>query len=129
MERVKVAKGCFLALLSRQQQKGRAEISPRPGWNSRFATSSQNYNLRHYGPCETIPVPLTYTVCGVLLALSLTTIFADSKLLMLGVNLTVRVQLAPAAKPPLVFGQLSVSAKSPGFVPPTEMLETVSALV
>jgi hypothetical protein len=40
-----------------------------------------------------------------------------------GLNVTLNVQLAPAAKPVATLGQLLVVAKSPAFAPPSDMLE------
>jgi hypothetical protein len=40
-----------------------------------------------------------------------------------GLNVTLNVQFAPAAKPVATLGQLLVVAKSPAFAPPNDMLE------
>ncbi len=77
-----------------------------------------NVRFRH---CP-VPVPDTYTVWGLLLAVSLTTIFADSGVPppKLGVKVTVMVQGARFENPLLTpTGQLFVTVKSPGSDPIT----------
>jgi hypothetical protein len=55
-----------------------------------------------------VPEPIRLTVCGLLLALSLTVIVPVSVPVVVGLNVTLIVQLAPAAK---LEPQLFVSAK------------------
>lgn len=63
---------------------------------------------------EVVPVPEMPTICGLLLALLFSTNAAERVPLAEGVKVTLKVQLAPAATDP---PQLSVSLKSPAFVP------------
>ncbi len=65
------------------------------------------------------PVPARLTACGLPAALSAMLRDADSALLMLGLNVTLMVQLAPTAT---LLPQVFVCAKSPLFVPATRML-------
>jgi hypothetical protein len=55
------------------------------------------------------PVPLTGTICGLPMALSITSIVAVREPVVLGVNVTLMLQLAP---PATLFPQLFVCAKS-----------------
>ena len=72
------------------------------------------------------PVPLTATVWGLPLALSVTLTAALRVPVAVGVNFTPIVQLAPAATP---LAQVFVCEKSPAFVPVSPMLVTFSAAV
>lgn len=74
-------------------------------------------------PIHYCPVPDKYTVCGLLLASSSTTILAVLVPTSLGVKVTVIVQLVPAVIAFGKRGQLFVAAKSPAFVPAVAMLE------
>ena len=66
------------------------------------------------------PVPLKLTVWGLLIALSVMASDAPRDPVAAGVNVTLIVQLAPAAT---LLPQVFVWAKSPGFGPPMAMLE------
>ncbi len=73
-----------------------------------------------------MPVPVRLTVCGLPAALSARLRDTESVPLMLGVNVTLMVQLAPTATlVPHVF----VCAKSPLFVPAIRMLVIVRGAV
>jgi hypothetical protein len=63
---------------------------------------------------EAMPVPVRFTVCGLPLPLSVTVRVAVRTPAIVGVNVTLIVQLAPAAS---VAAQLLVCAKSLLFVP------------
>ena len=85
----------------------------------------------HYSSVSAVvrycPVPDRYTVCGLLLASSLSTIFAVLVPTSLGVNITVIEQLAPPASAFGLIGQLFVWVKLAAFVPITATLEMVWA--
>ena len=66
-----------------------------------------------------VPVPLRLTFWGLVGSESLRVTFADRVPVAVGVNVTLIVQLAPAAT---LEPQLLVCAKSPGLVPVIEML-------
>ena len=70
-----------------------------------------------------IPVPVSGTVCGLPAALSVTLTVADRAPVVVGVNVTLMVQLVPAAS---VEPQPFVCEKSPGFDPARAMLEIFS---
>src|SRR4029077_15253625 len=77
-----------------------------------------NQTLRATAALEALycTVPFRKTVCGLLLALSLTTILAVSLVPLVaadGVSVTVKVQLPPEAKLFGLIGQLLVIVKSP----------------
>jgi hypothetical protein len=76
--------------------------------------------------CGAVPIPVRAAVCGDPVALSTTEIAALRLPLAAGVNVTVMVQLAPAAREA---PQLFDWPKLVAFVPVTEMLVMVSAAV
>lgn len=79
------------------------------------------------GESETaVPVPLRVTLCGLLLALSVRVTAALRMLIVVGLKVTLMVQLALAAND---VPQLLVSKKSFGFVPVIAMLVNVTAMV
>lgn len=67
---------------------------------------------------KSIPAPVSGMICGVFGELSASVIMALRAPIAAGANVTVRTQVALGATVPL---QLSVSRKSPGFVPASEM--------
>ena len=66
-----------------------------------------------------VPVPLRLTLWGLVGSESLRVTFADRVPAAVGVNVTLRVQLAPDAT---LAPQVFVCAKSPGLVPVIEIL-------
>src|SRR5579862_3303457 len=72
------------------------------------------------------PVPLTPTCCGLPAALSVTLTVALRAPVVVGLNVTLMVQLAPAASE---LAQVLACAKSPGSVPAIVMLMPVIAIV
>ena len=78
-------------------------------------------------PGSDAPVPDTPAVWGLLLALSVTAKVALRDPVAVGVNVTLMVQLALAAKVEGLRGQLLVCPKSPGLVPVKPMLVMVNA--
>jgi hypothetical protein len=68
------------------------------------------------------PVPVRLTVCVPLGALSVKVKVAVQDPTAAGVNVTLIVQLAPAARVDVLAGQVLVWEKSPALVPPTAML-------
>ena len=64
-----------------------------------------------------LPVPLSATVCGLPLALSVILTLALRVPVAVGVKVTLIVQVAPAAMVLGLIGQVLVWAKSPAFVP------------
>ena len=75
------------------------------------------------------PVPLSATLCGLPLALSLTVTLALRPPFAEGVKVTLMMQLTPAASVFGLSGQVFVWAKSPAFAPLSETLVMVSAAV
>src|SRR5438552_15494893 len=73
------------------------------------------------------PVPLSATVCGLAVPLSLMVAAALRAPVAVGVNVTLMVQLAPMASVAGLNGHVVVRAKSPGLVPVMAMLLRVSA--
>lgn len=69
-----------------------------------------------------VVVPVNVTVPLVAGAATATVIVAARFWLLLGVNVTVIVQLAPAASPVAPVGQVCVMPNRPGLVPPMKML-------
>src|ERR1700680_1863216 len=72
-----------------------------------------------------LPVPVSETVCGLLLALSLTSMVAARAPSANGVNFTLMVQCAFAAR---LTPQVFVSVKSPGSAPVNVMLMPISGV-
>src|SRR5580704_3763019 len=73
----------------------------------------------------TVPVPVMGTSWGEVTLLSATLRFADSAAWVVGVKVTLMVQLAPAARVPLGEPQVFVCEKSEAFVPVNEMVMVV----
>ena len=73
-----------------------------------------------------VPVPIKLAVCGLLLALSVTVKVPLRVPVAVGVNVTLIVQLAPAAT---LVPQLLVCAKSPLLVPVMAMLVRLNAVL
>ena len=78
---------------------------------------------------DVAPLPLSATVCGLLLALSARFSVAVRLPVAEGVNVTETVQLAPTARVEGLSGQVLVRAKSPAFAPVTPTLLIASAAV
>ena len=78
---------------------------------------------------ETTPVPLSVTVCGLPVALSVMLTLALRAPDAAGVKVTLMAQFAPAASVLGLSGQAEVVAKSAAFVPPDAMLVMVSGAV
>jgi hypothetical protein len=76
-----------------------------------------------------VPVPDRETPCGLPAALSVMEILAVREPVAVGSNVTLIVQVAPAARVVGETGQLFVWMKSPGFVPIRPRLEIVRAPV
>lgn len=76
-----------------------------------------------------VPVPVSVTVCGLLESLSAMLSVADSLFVVDGVNVTLIVQLPPDARVAGAVPQVSVSAKSAGFVPVKLMVMPVRVLL
>ena len=64
-----------------------------------------------------VPVPDRATICGLPLALSVTEMLAVREPVAVGLNVTLIVQFAPAARVAGETGQLFARVKSPGFAP------------
>ena len=77
-------------------------------------------------PADAVPVPVRLTACGLLLALSVTVTFAVRTPVVVGLKLTVMVQLAPAAK---LVPQDWLPVKSPALAPVRAMLVILSAVL
>src|SRR5215467_9226499 len=73
---------------------------------------------------EEVPEPESATLCGLLVALSVTFKVAESEPATTGVNVTLTVQLAPAAT---LDPQSLFCVKLPGLLPPMAMLLMFSA--
>ena len=71
-------------------------------------------------------MPVSVIFCGLFKALSVIVRRAERDPVAVGLNVTVRLQLAPAARVPLVHPFL---VKSPEFVPPRTMLVRFNAVV
>ena len=78
---------------------------------------------------ETVPVPESATLCGLPAALSLIVTLALRLPVAVGENVTLSVQVAPAASVLGLSGQVFVCAKSPALAPLTPMLLIVNAAV
>ena len=74
-----------------------------------------------------VPVPLSPTLCGLPLALSVMVTEAERAPVAVGLNVTLIEQSAPAASVEVLGGQLFVCEKSPLLAPVIAMLEIVSA--
>src|SRR5207244_3738908 len=88
-------------------------------------------NVRDVGEsvADATPVPLRLAVCGLPLALSVTVRVPVLVPPTEGVNVTLMVQLALAARVDGLIGQLLVWAKSPPLVPATAILAMVTDVV
>jgi hypothetical protein len=77
-----------------------------------------------------VPVPLRLTVCGLLLALSVSVRVAVREPVAVGANVTLITQVPLAATEELVLQVVPLAmAKSPGLVPPNAMLVKVNDAV
>jgi hypothetical protein len=76
-----------------------------------------------------LPVPVRETLCGLPAALSVTVTLAVRVPIAVGLNVTLIVQLAPAARVLGLMGQVVLCAKSPALVPVIPILLMVSAAV